>query len=163
MGSFGEDLKKAREAKGVTIETVAATTKITPRYLQLVEQERFEQLPGGVFRKSIVRSYARAAGLDEDEWVARYLETTQEDNTFREEDQAWMEFAENVGRSRGQDSENNNATARWAGVAALLLLVLGMSWFVWGYVHNKAAAAARTQGVSSALTAESKPAAPASY
>jgi cytoskeleton protein RodZ len=155
MGSFGEDLKKAREAKGVTLEAVAAATKITTRYLQAVEREDFDQLPGGVFRKSIVRSYARAAGLDEDKWVERYLEATQEDTSFHEEDQAWMEFAQNVGRSRVHEGHSNDAMARWAGVAALLLLVIGMSWFVWGYVHNKAAAAAKPTGVSSALAAQS--------
>ena len=69
MGSFGEDLKKAREAKGVALDVIANATKITTRYLQAVEQERFDQLPGGVFRRSIVRSYARTAGLDEEEWV----------------------------------------------------------------------------------------------
>lgn len=154
MGSFGEDLKKAREANKVTLEEIAAATKITTRYLQAVEREDFEQLPGGVFRKSMVRSYARAASLDEDKWVERYLEATQEDTTFHEEDQAWVEFAQNVGRSRGHEGHSNDSIARWAGVAALLLLVIGMSWFVWGYVHNKAAAAAKPAGVSSALTAE---------
>jgi cytoskeleton protein RodZ len=162
MGSFGEDLKKAREAKGVTLEAIAAATKITTRYLQAVECEDFDKLPGGVFRKSIVRSYARAAGLDEDKWVERYLEATQEDATFHEEDQAWMEFAQNVGRSRTHEGNGNDAMARWAGVAALLLLVIGMSWFVWGYVHNKAAAAAKPTGVSSAMTAQTG-AAGASY
>ena len=155
MGSFGEDLKKAREAKGVTIEAIAAATKITTRYLQAVEREEFDRLPGGVFRKSMVRSYARAAGLDEDKWVARYIDATQEDTSFHEEDQAWMEFAQNVGRSRGHDGHGRDSMARWAGVAALLLLVIGMSWFVWGYVHNKAAAAVKTTGVSSALAAQS--------
>lgn len=157
MGSFGEDLKKAREAKGVALESIATATKITTRYLQAVEQERFDQLPGGVFRRSIVRSYARSAGLDEDAWVKRYLETAHEDNPVSEEDQAWIEFAQNVGRSRSHESSSSNSMARWAGVVALLLLVIGMSWFVWGYVHNKAAAAAKTQGVSS-LTAQSAPA-----
>ena len=155
MGSFGEDLKKAREAKGVAIEAIAAATKITTRYLRAVEQERFDQLPGGVFRRSIVRSYARTAGLDEDLWVKRYLEIAHEDNGFREEDQTWAEFAENVGRSRSRSARAAGTMARWAGVVALLLLVIGMSWFVWGYVHNKAAAAAKSPGVSSALTAQS--------
>jgi cytoskeleton protein RodZ len=156
MGSFGEDLKKAREAKGVTIETVASATKITTRYLLAIEQDHFDQLPGGVFRKSIVRSYARAAGLDEEVWVKRYLDMSQaEEVVVSEEDRAWAEFAENVGRSRGRESRSNDSVGRWAGVVALLLLVAGMSWFVWGYVHNKAAAAAKTQGVSSALTAKS--------
>ena len=156
MGSFGHDLKKAREAKGVTLETIAAATKITTRYLQAVEQEQFEKLPGGVFRRSIVRSYARTAGLDEETWVKRYLEISQPVETIiSEEDRAWAEFAENVGRSRGRDSESGSNNMRWAGVVALLLLVIGMSWFVWGYVHNKGAAAAKSPGVSSALTAQS--------
>lgn len=155
MGSFGQDLKKAREAKKVTLEAIAAATKITTRYLQAVEQEKFDQLPGGVFRRSIVRSYARFAGLDEDEWVKRYLETAKEDSNSSEEDQTWMEFAENVGRARGRSGVASNSTMRWAGVVALLLLVIGMSWFVWGYVHNKAAAAVKGHGVSSALTAQS--------
>jgi cytoskeletal protein RodZ len=167
MGSFGEDLKKAREAKGVAIEVIANATKISTRYLQAVEQERFDHLPGGVFRKSMVRSYARAAGLDEEVWVKRYLDMSQpEEIVISEEDQAWATFAENVGRSRGRDSLASNSRARWAGVVALLLLVAGMSWFVWGYVHNKAAAASKSQVVSSAssaLTAQSAPAAVASY
>jgi cytoskeletal protein RodZ len=164
MGSFGEDLKQAREAKGVALEVIANATKITTRYLQAVEQERFDQLPGGVFRRSIVRSYARAAGLDEEVWVKRYLDTSQpEETVISEEDRAWAAFAENVGRSRGRDSHASNSRARWAGVVALLLLVIGMSWFVWGYVHNKAAAAAKSQSVSSALTAQSASSRVASY
>jgi cytoskeleton protein RodZ len=164
MGSFGEDFKKAREAKGVTLEAIATATKITTRYLQAVEQERFDQLPGGVFRRSIVRSYARAAGLDEEIWVKRYLDISQPEETIiSEEDRAWAAFAENVGRSRSRESEARNTMARWAGVVALLLLVIGMSWFVWGYVHNKAAAAAKSPGASSALTAQSTPTTVASY
>ena len=163
MGSFGEDLKKAREAKGVALEAIAAATKITTRYLQAVEQERFDQLPGGVFRRSIVRSYARTAGLDEEVWVKRYLSISQPEETIiSEEDQAWAEFAENVGRSRSRESDARNSTMRWAGVVALLLLVIGMSWFVWGYVHNKAAAATKSQRVSSTVTAASAPVAIAS-
>jgi cytoskeleton protein RodZ len=155
MGSFGQDLKKARESKGVALEAIAAATKITTRYLQAVEREEFDQLPGGVFRRSIVRSYARFAGLDEDAWVKRYLEISQPEETpISEEDRAWAEFAENVGRSRARSADGgNHNTVRWAGVVALLLLVIGMGWFVWGYVHNRAAAAVKGSGASSALTA----------
>jgi cytoskeletal protein RodZ len=156
MGSFGEDLKKAREAKGVTVETIAAATKLTVRYLEAVEQEAFDKLPGGVFRKNIVRSYARAAGLDEEHWVNRYLELTRLPEVPDEQDQAWIEFAENVGRSRGRSPHSRPSFARWAGLG-LVLLVIGMSWFVWGYVHNKAIAATRTQRISPSLTAQSVP------
>jgi cytoskeletal protein RodZ len=164
MGSFGEDLKQAREAKGVALEVIANATKITTRYLQAVEQERFDQLPGGVFRRSIVRSYARTAGLDEEVWVKRYMDISQpEEPVISEEDRAWAEFAANVGRSRGRDSHESNVRARWAGAVALLLLVAGVSWFVWGYVHNKAAAASKSPGVSSSLTAQSAATTVASY
>jgi cytoskeletal protein RodZ len=153
MASFGQELKKAREAKRVTLESISAATKITVRHLEALEQERFDQLPGGVFRRNIVRSYAGASGLDEDTWVERYLDAAHEEKGFREDDQAWIEFAENVGRSRGRsDDQMYNARIRWAGVAALLLLVLGMGWFVWGYVHARASAATvKTPGISSAL------------
>jgi cytoskeleton protein RodZ len=164
MGSFGEDLKQAREAKGVALEVIANATKITTRYLQAVEQERFDQLPGGVFRRSIVRSYARTAGLDEEVWVKRYMDISQpEEPVISEEDRAWAAFAENVGRSRGRDSYEGNSRARWAGAVALLLLVAGVSWFVWGYVHNKAAAASKSPGGSSSLTAQSAATTVASY
>jgi cytoskeletal protein RodZ len=152
MGNFGEDLRKAREAKGVALEAIAAATKITTRYLRAVEQERFDQLPGGVFRRSIVRSYARTAGLDEEVWVKRYLAISEpEEAPISEEDKAWAAFAANVGRSRVRGEHGNSSRARWAGVVALLLLVMGMSWFVWGYVHNKAAAASKSPTASSGL------------
>jgi hypothetical protein len=46
---------------------------------------------------------------------------------------------------------------------ALLLLIAGVSWFVWGHVHNKAAAAAKSQSASSGLTAQSAATTVASY
>ncbi len=139
MGNFGEDLRKAREARGVTLEAIVNATKISSRYLQAVEQERFDQLPGGLFNKSIVRSYARVAGLDEEAWVNRYIALSSQPEPASEADQAWVEFAQNVGRSRGKDVNRPERHGRWAGVAALLLLVSGLSWFVWGYVQQKIA------------------------
>jgi cytoskeleton protein RodZ len=138
MGKFGEDLRKAREARGVALDTIVQATKISVRHLQAVEQERFDQLPGGLFNKSIVRSYARTVGLPEEEWVTRFLEVTKVPETDPEaEDHTWNEFAQNVGRSRGKDPHRANHRLRWAGVAVLLALVMGLSWFVWGYVHHK--------------------------
>lgn len=149
MGNFGEDIRKARESRGVTLETIVNTTKIGTRHLQAVEQERFDQLPGGLFNKSIIRSYARAAGLDEEAWVDRYVSlTSQPEAPETEADQTWVEFAENVGRARGKETNRPVRQTRWAGVAALLLLVTGFSWFVWGYVQHKIAGSAPAQSIS---------------
>lgn len=138
MGMFGEDLRKAREARGVTLDTIVQTTKISASHLLAVEQEQFERLPGGLFNKSIVRGYARTVGLPEEEWVHRYLEAAHvAAQSADEEDHTWNEFAQNVGRSRAKELGRPNPGKRWAGVAALLALVAGLSWFVWGYVHHK--------------------------
>jgi hypothetical protein len=66
-------LKKARETRGITLDDVSLTTKIGTRFLRAMEEEHFEQLPGGIFNKGFVRAYARCVGLDEDQTVADYL------------------------------------------------------------------------------------------
>ena len=73
MGAFGEKLRKQREQRGISLDAVCATTKISIRMLRAIEDERFDQLPGGVFNKGFVRAYARQVGLDEDEAIADYL------------------------------------------------------------------------------------------
>jgi cytoskeleton protein RodZ len=70
---FGDKLKKQREKRGITLDDVALTTKIGTRFLRALEEEHFEQLPGGIFNRGFVRAYARCIGLDEDQAVADYL------------------------------------------------------------------------------------------
>ena len=78
MGSFGDRLKKEREKRGMTLEDVSNATKIGVRSLRALEQEKFELLPGGVFNKGFVRSYAKHLGLDDEAVVADYLEAAGE-------------------------------------------------------------------------------------
>src|SRR5271163_4056377 len=73
---FGEHLKREREMRGVSLEEIAAATRISTRFLEALENERWEELPGGVFNRGFIRSVARFLGLDEDALVAEYaLET----------------------------------------------------------------------------------------
>jgi cytoskeletal protein RodZ len=69
---FGEHLKREREMRGVSIEEIAAATRISPRFLEALENERWEQLPGGAFNRGFIRSVARFLGMDEDGLVAEY-------------------------------------------------------------------------------------------
>jgi cytoskeletal protein RodZ len=61
---LGQRLRRAREAKGLTVADVAATTRISARALLAIEQERFNELPGGIFRRTFVQTYADTVGLD---------------------------------------------------------------------------------------------------
>lgn len=73
MDSFGERLKREREKRGVTLDEISVATKIGTRMLRALEEEKFDQLPGGIFNKGFVRAYAQQLHLDEDQAVADYL------------------------------------------------------------------------------------------
>lgn len=73
LEAFGEKLRKQREQRGITLEAISSTTKISMRMLRALEEQNFEQLPGGVFNKGFVRAYARQVGLDEDQAISDYL------------------------------------------------------------------------------------------
>jgi cytoskeleton protein RodZ len=78
MGSFGDKLRREREMRGVTLDEIAESTKISRRHLESLEKEDFESLPGGVFNKGFVRAYARFLGINEDQAVADYVAVAQE-------------------------------------------------------------------------------------
>jgi cytoskeleton protein RodZ len=79
---FGEHLKREREMRGVSLEEIAAATRINTRFLEAIENERWDQLPGGVFNRGFIRSIARYLGMDEDSLVAEYdLDTKSNGNS----------------------------------------------------------------------------------
>ena len=78
MQGFGEKLRSQREQRAITLEAISSTTKISIRMLRALEEENFEQLPGGVFNKGFVRAYARQVGLDEEQAITDYLAALRE-------------------------------------------------------------------------------------
>lgn len=75
MGAFGEKFRKAREAKELSFDDVSKVIKIAPRMLRAIEEENFDQLPGGVFNKGFIRTYAKQLGLNPEDAVNEYLES----------------------------------------------------------------------------------------
>jgi cytoskeleton protein RodZ len=142
MSGFGETLRKERESRGVALEAITRVTKIRNRHLVALEQEEFQALPGGVINKGIVRGYARAVGLNEEEWVKRYLSAYASSGLAREEETGWEQFAENAGQTRDSpEGRRPEMRLRWAGILILIALLAAVSWFVRDYAHQKAAAA----------------------
>ena len=76
LPSFGEKLKQEREKRKITLEQISVSTKIGTRMLQALEENKFNQLPGGIFNKGFVRAYSRVVGLDEDQTVADYMQAS---------------------------------------------------------------------------------------
>ncbi|HMF90033.1 MAG TPA: helix-turn-helix domain-containing protein [Candidatus Angelobacter sp.] len=78
MGAFGERLRREREMRGITLDEISESTKISRRHLESLEREDFDALPGGIFNKGFVRAYARYLGLDEDQAVVDYSSASAE-------------------------------------------------------------------------------------
>lgn len=76
--SFGEWLRRQREMREITLRDIADRTKISMRYLQAMEDNRFDLLPAPIFAKGFLREYARYVGLSPDEVVNHYLSVQQQ-------------------------------------------------------------------------------------
>lgn len=81
---FGEHLKREREMRGVSLSEISAATRISTRFLEAIENDRWNELPGGAFNRGFIRSIARFLGLDEDSLVAEYALDTSGNTNVRE-------------------------------------------------------------------------------
>ncbi len=71
--TLGEKLRQAREARDISISEVAEQTRISRLYIESIENDDYRPLPGGIFNKGFVKSYAKVVGVDESEALADYL------------------------------------------------------------------------------------------
>ncbi len=76
MESIGQFLRSEREIRQLSLEELATTTRIPLRSLQLLEDDRLDNLPGDVFVRGFVKSYAKAVGLGVDDVLRRYEESS---------------------------------------------------------------------------------------
>jgi cytoskeletal protein RodZ len=78
MGStaFGEHLKREREMRGVSLEEISSATRISLRFLEALEREQWNLLPGGIFNRGFIRAIAHFLGLNEEDLIAEYALAT---------------------------------------------------------------------------------------
>jgi cytoskeleton protein RodZ len=72
LASFGEDLRREREIRGISLKEISDATKISKRFLEAIESNDHRALPAPVFTRGFVREYARYVGLNSEEMVNRY-------------------------------------------------------------------------------------------
>ena len=73
MPSFGEEIRRERELREITLAEVAEATKISVRFLEAIESNDFACLPGGLYNRGIVRAYCQFIGADSEAMVNAYL------------------------------------------------------------------------------------------
>ncbi len=136
MGSFGERLKRTRENRKITLEQVATATKISARMLKALEDEKFGELPGGIFNKGFVRSYARFLGIDEAQAVTDYLHASGEASQPPEAEGAELRaIAERKEKERERQRARDKGLP-W-GLTAAVLLLIALSLSVWGFYSRE--------------------------
>jgi len=74
MASLGQEIKRERELRGISLKEIADTTRISLKFLQALEEDHLEVIPGPFFIRAILRSYAKSVGLDENQWLNKYQE-----------------------------------------------------------------------------------------
>jgi hypothetical protein len=75
-GALG--LAAIRRDRGISLEQIAASTKISVRSLEAIERGEFRKLPGGIYNTSYIRQYARAIDVDETAILKLYHRTVAE-------------------------------------------------------------------------------------
>lgn len=73
MPMVGQVLRRARERDGLSLEELSRRTKIKVRLLEAIENNDFAGLPGGIFTRGFLRTYAREVAMDPEAIVGRYL------------------------------------------------------------------------------------------
>ena len=119
-GSLGEQLRRAREARGVNLREVSEQTRITMRHLEAIEADDIKALPGGIFNKSFVKSYARYVKFPE----ARALELYEQ--LLRERGLHTEEVATSPQRSRIYMGESARSPLMTYGLSVLIVGLLAL-------------------------------------
>lgn len=118
--TFGETLKREREMRGVSLHEISTATRIGTRFLEALENEQWDRLPGGVFNRGFVRAVAHFLGLDEEKLLAEYALVTDDHPSAA----VWA------------DRTAAKPRRPWKSAVAALLLVAAAVTIGWTYWQN---------------------------
>jgi cytoskeletal protein RodZ len=119
--SFGDWLRRQREMREISLRDIADRTKISLRYLEAMEADRFDLLPAPIFAKGFLREYARYVGLSPDDVVNHYLSVN-----HPEELEAASREDTKVTRARPKPLDPGQPPVRRNWSYGLLLVLLGL-------------------------------------
>jgi transcriptional regulator with XRE-family HTH domain len=96
MASIGQELRRERELRSISLKEIADQTKINIRFLRALEEDRLDMMPEKFFTRGIIRSYAKYLGLDEQSILNTYLESLQAEGEGQAEKKGKAEDVEST-------------------------------------------------------------------
>ncbi len=158
MESFGARLKREREQRKITLDDISVATKIGTRFLVALEEEQFDQLPGGIFNKGFVRAYARHLGIDENQAIADFVAASAPNlpEIPPEETPVLAAMAFRVPESKKKSRSNDGIP--W-GIVAAALLIIASGFALWGF-HSREKPAPRVEVSTPVQNEQTPPATP---
>jgi cytoskeleton protein RodZ len=152
MGSFGENLRREREMRGISLDEIAASTRIAIRFFQAMEADDFASLPGGIFTRSFIRSYAKYLGLDEEQVIAEYQLTAQPKD---------LELSRLMFASSSNSPRPERRSWLLPGLLAAAMLAGGYALFRYAHRSEEAPSISPSTGLGEKTGPETSPPAPA--
>ena len=138
MGIIGENLKNQRKNRQLTIGQVEEETKIRAKYLQALEEEEFGVIPGRVYVKGFLRTYATFLGLEASPLIEEYEKLTNA-NMINTEEPVKPQRATQVKKNSGFNFSWNPKYNKYVAViAAILILALVNEFYPWAAPDNTA-------------------------
>jgi cytoskeletal protein RodZ len=125
--NFGDHLRAARTARGISVRDISARTRIALRSLEALEQNEIGKLPGGIFSRAFVRAYAQEVGLDPDETVRMFVQQFPIDHVM-----AGSTDAVEGEIGRGQEAQRRRLRLGYVLTAAIGIPLVGLAaYLIW--------------------------------
>lgn len=131
MSNLGQILRSKREEQGLTLKDAEDVLSIRVKYLEALEQENFAVIPGDVYTKGFLRNYANYLGLNAEEMVQKYKDI------LASREKIETEIIEEPPHSSQRKAKRSGLSLGF-GIAALLLVVAGATYFGYPYLMQKA-------------------------
>src|SRR5207248_6594194 len=114
VGDFGGKLRDARERRGISLRQIANATKISIAALEALERNDISRLPGGIFSRAFVRSFAMQVGLDPEVTIQDFIAQFPHDSVT-------------AGHPTSSESDDNDALESDRRAASAVLWILAIS------------------------------------
>jgi cytoskeletal protein RodZ len=132
---LGDRLKQARTAKGFTLDDLQSITKIQKRYLSGIENEDYSMMPGSFYVRAFIKQYAEAVGLDSDEMLSMYKNTSPEVST---EEGTGQRASSTLTRKKGlRNNDQLNEMMPKIIVALFIIVIVVVIWTLYQGSSNK--------------------------